>query len=112
MGPHQGRHPPSITVAAPEDPPAPQLLPPALFVPVAALIGGSVRDHDEVPGTRTDDVIAPGAAIPLVADEVAHLDAGGLRPRRRGRSGARAGRRERLELRAPVLPRHQSRSRT
>jgi hypothetical protein len=79
----------SITVDATQDPSASELLPPALDVPVTTVVGSSVGDHDEVPGAGPHDVVAAGAPVLLLPDEVADLEALRDRPRRRVRALAR-----------------------
>src|SRR3954462_14356781 len=68
---------------------APELFAPALGVPMAALVGGAVRHHDDVPRPGADDVVAAGAAVLLVARDLADLVAVHDRPRRRSRAADR-----------------------
>ena len=93
--------------SAPQDPSTPELLAPALGVPVPAVLGGTVRHDDEMPETRPDGMIAAGAAVLLGARDLAHLVARHDRPRRRSRPADGRGRREVLEGCTLVPPRHQ-----
>ena len=54
----------------------PELFPPALGVPMSALVGSIQRDHDEVPDPGSDDVIAARAAVLLLATDVPNVVAG------------------------------------
>src|SRR3954447_3468659 len=93
--------------ASAEETLAPELFAPALGVPMAALVRGAVRHHDEMPRPGADDVIAAGAAVLLVARDLADLVAVHDRPRGRSRAADRCGGRQVFERRALVLPGHQ-----
>src|SRR5207247_7233417 len=108
---HEGRpdlpsgHEPMIATAASATPGPAELAPPALGVPVPALVGLVLRDHHQVPDARADLVVAARATVGLVAAHPANVE-----PRAQGPGRPRRlrhpGRLDRLRGTA-VLPRHQ-----
>src|SRR5205085_8112310 len=65
-----------------------QLASPALGVPMAAgidIVGG---DHDQVPRSGPDHMIAPGTAVLLLTSDLTNLEPGDLGPVRGRGSGA------------------------